>query len=195
MANIGDNNGPDKAQLRKVASARRDKVHRELPSVAQGLVRWMKEIVGASRIVSCYLPIQSEIDPQPLMQAIYLYGPSVCLPIVAEKHAPLLFREWHPESEMIEVTYGTLIPKEGEILVPDLIIAPLLAFDKRGTRLGYGGGYYDRTLAQLRRRNGVRYMGLAYSAQCFDEELPREKTDIALDGVLTEKGIEYFEGA
>ena len=111
----------------------------------------------------------------------------IAVPVVVGPGQPLVFREWQPGCALEEGAFGVMIPTGGEALVPDLIIAPLVAFDRKLFRLGYGGGFYDRTLEELRRTGEVEALGFAYSAQ-YIETLPLEATDQPLDAVLTEKG-------
>lgn len=99
----------------------------------------------------------------------------------------MVFRDWSPEAPLEEGAFGVMVPAGGREVVPDLLIVPLLAFDARGYRLGYGGGFYDRTLEVLRRDGQVRAVGFAYSAQ-FQPDLPLEPTDQPLDEIVTETG-------
>ena len=110
------------------------------------------------------------------------------MPEIVGKGEPLVFREWWPGVEMIDGPFGAAIPKETHELLPDLLLVPLVAFDRAGWRLGYGGGFYDRTLEKLRSTRCVSAIGLAYSAQEI-ESVPTEPTDQRLDGLLTEQGL------
>jgi 5-formyltetrahydrofolate cyclo-ligase len=104
---------------------------------------------------------------------------------------PLQFRIWGADAPLYEAGFGTLAPSDlAPRAEPDLILMPLLGYDRTGTRLGYGGGYYDRTLAAMTKRPML--VGLAFSAQALDH-IPREAHDIPLDAVVTESGVEFFE--
>ncbi len=140
------------------------------------------------RILSGYMPMRTEIDPLPAM-AVH-QGP-VCVPVIVGKGQPLRFREWAPGCAMLAGDFGALIPAEGAWLEPEVLIVPLLAFDRRGYRLGYGGGFYDRTLERLRARRPTRAIGFAFSAQEVSE-VPTEPTDQRLDTILTERGPVVF---
>jgi 5-formyltetrahydrofolate cyclo-ligase len=110
------------------------------------------------------------------------------VPVIEGKGLPLRFREWSPGVRMQPGPFGAQVPATGDWLQPELLIVPLLAFDAAGRRLGYGGGFYDRTLAALRARGPVRAIGLAYAAQQVGE-VPADATDQPLDAIVTEAGV------
>lgn len=143
------------------------------------------------QIVAGYRPIRSEIDPTPLLRAASAQGAQLCLPVVETADSPLRFRAWAPGDPLAKGAFGVEIPADGPWVEPDLVIVPLLAFDGSGARLGYGGGFYDRTLAGLRAARTIRAVGLAYAAQQV-ETIPVEPTDQRLDGVATENGATFF---
>lgn len=141
----------------------------------------------AGRIIAGYMPIRTEIDPLPAMTALAARN-RICVPVVQGNGQPLRFFEWTPGCALETGAFGAAIPVGAQELVPDLLIVPLLAFTVSGFRLGYGGGFYDRTLAGLRAGGGsVRAIGFAYAAQQVDA-LPLEDTDLALDAIVTERG-------
>jgi 5-formyltetrahydrofolate cyclo-ligase len=131
-----------------------------------------------------YMPMRTEIDPLAAMSAHQ--GP-VCVPVIPGSAQPLRFREWSPGCTMIPGAFGALIPADGAWIEPEVLIVPLLAFDARGYRLGYGGGYYDRTLEALRKRRPTFAVGFAFAAQEV-AEVPIEPTDQRLDALITERG-------
>ena len=136
-------------------------------------------------VVAVYRAIGSEIDPDALSMALDRQGRQLCLPVVIEREAPMLFRRWAPGEPLELDLAGVPAPLPlAETVAPDLIVTPLLAFDARGGRLGQGGGYYDRTFAALPE---VVRVGFAYAGQEV-ENLPVEMHDIRLHGVLTERG-------
>lgn len=141
------------------------------------------------RVLSGYMPMRTEIDPLPAMAAHQ--GP-VGVPVIMAKASPLRFREWSPGCAMMAGEFGALIPADGAWLEPEVLIVPLLAFDARGYRLGYGGGFYDRTLQQLRARHKVLAIGFAFAAQEVDE-VPTDATDQRLDMIVTDLGIRRFD--
>lgn len=140
-------------------------------------------------IVSAYWPIQDEIDPVPLMKKLMERGTPVGLPVVHSFDTPLTFREWKQSTELISSVYDTKTPPgSARVLVPDVLLIPMLAFDRQGNRLGYGQGYYDHTLEHLRAEKNITAVGLAYAAQEFPN-LPFDPYDQKLDWVVTENEV------
>lgn len=139
-------------------------------------------------IVSLYYPIKGELDTEPLVSALIEEGTRVVMPVVAKKKAPLIFRAYMPGEELVTGPYGELTPAEGAPeATPDILVVPLLAFTRDGGRLGYGGGYYDRTLEALRKQGNPIAVGYAYGEQEVDA-IPLSPLDQALDWVVTERG-------
>jgi 5-formyltetrahydrofolate cyclo-ligase len=138
--------------------------------------------------VSGFIAIRDEIDPRPLMMALDAAGARLALPVMLGKAQPLEMRAWAPGEPLAETTWGIQEPLPSATVVnPDIVLVPLLAFDKAGHRLGYGGGFYDRTLARLRSLKPVIAIGLAYDEQRVDA-LPYGAYDQPLDWVLTPSG-------
>ena len=151
-------------------------------AVGENVLRGMPPPAGS--VVSGFWPIGQEIDIRPLLFALHRRSHRVVLPETPKRGNPLIFRLWQPDSVMITERFGTSRP-DGPILAPDFLLVPLLAFDRRGYRVGYGAGYYDRTLAGL---PGRFRLGVAYSAQELDE-VPAGPYDERLDAVATELGV------
>ena len=139
-------------------------------------------------IVAGYMPMRSEIDPLPAMTALHGMGARLCVPVIAGRGLPLDFREWTPEAALVDGPFGARVPAAGDWLRPDVLIVPLVGFDASCNRLGYGGGYYDRTLARLKAARPVRAIGFAFAAQRLPA-IPTEPTDVALDAIVTEAGV------
>ena len=141
-------------------------------------------------VVAGYCPRKGEIDPSPLVASLIEAGHSFCLPSIAHKEGPLIFRFWAPGNPLVPGPLGSIPepPNKASSACPDLLLVPLLAFDRQGHRLGYGGGYYDRTLAQFRQQRKVLAVGLAYSAQNVPF-VPASDKDARLDAIVTEKGV------
>lgn len=142
----------------------------------------------AGRIIAGYLPIRTEIDPRPAMGALHQAGAQIGVPVIVGAGLALEFRRWTPEAALIPGPFGALIPETGPNVIPDTLIVPLVGFDAACNRLGYGGGFYDRTLAQLSARGPVRSLGFAFGAQHLPS-LPVEPTDVALHAIVTEAGV------
>jgi 5-formyltetrahydrofolate cyclo-ligase len=139
--------------------------------------------------VSGFYPYKSEIDILPLLARLNSEGFITCLPIVKAERQPLIFRRWAPGEPTIPGIWDIKMPAETAPEVePDLLLVPLLAFDSTGYRLGYGGGYYDRTLAALRARKSITAIGVGYAGQEI-EHVPRGPRDEPLDYILTEAGL------
>jgi len=183
-----------KAALRREAFARRKPAHAADVAAGGEASRAACDHFLAARlhtgaaVISGFRPIRTEIDPTPLMEALHAAGHRLCVPVIQGKGLPLRFREWRPGAEMVEGAFGALIPAAGDWLEPELLIAPLLAFDAEGGRLGYGGGFYDRTLEGLRAKRRTLAVGFAYAAQQV-AAVPRDATDQLLDGIVTELGL------
>ncbi len=138
--------------------------------------------------VAAYLPIRDEFDPTPAMLALCGLNVAVCAPAIVGPGKPLRFRQWKPNATVTRGPLGTVSPNDGEWIEPDVILAPLLAFDADCWRLGYGGGYYDRTIADLRTRRELAVYGYGYAGQQV-EATPHGPHDAQLDGVVTELGV------
>lgn len=144
--------------------------------------------------VAGYWPMRDEIDPRPLLEALHAAGATCCLPEVVGRGAPLAFRRWAPGDPLEDGGFGTSVPAaDAPAATPGKLLVPLLAFDRRGYRLGYGAGYYDRTLAALRAAGPVLAVGLAYAAQAIDA-VPHDGHDARLDWVVTEAEALYMGG-
>ncbi len=142
--------------------------------------------VPAGVPVSAYWPKGDELDPRPLMAALDALGNAIGLPVVVRPGAPLLFRRWRPGDELEPVGFGLREPAAAQDrVIPRVLFVPLLAFDRDGYRLGYGGGYYDRSLAELRSEGAVLAIGLAYAGQEI-ARVPRGPEDQRLDRIVTE---------
>lgn len=136
--------------------------------------------------IAGYMPMRAEADPLPAMMLAAAQG-VVGVPVILAKAQPLQFRRWTPRAKMVPGRFGALIPMDGTWVAPRVVIVPLTAFDRQGGRVGYGGGYYDRTLQNLRRAGPVTAIGFAYGAQEMPQ-VPLEPTDQPLDLIVTEEG-------
>ena len=179
-----------KAMLRATARDRRAAAHAAIGQSAG------ERILGAflagpghgerHDTVSGYWPMRTEADPVPLLTHLHGAGAVCALPVVDARDGPLLFRRWQPNMDLEPGAYGEMIPgADAAVVTPSTLLVPLLAFDRDGHRLGYGGGYYDRTLIRLRGAGRVVAVGIAFSAQEV-EGVPHDHTDQTLDWIVTE---------
>jgi 5-formyltetrahydrofolate cyclo-ligase len=150
-------------------------------ALADHVLRDLK-LPGGARVAGVW-PLPGEIDLRQLWHALHARGHAVLLPQTTPRGQALLFRLWHPGCPMMREAFGTERP-DGPVAVPDVIFVPLLAFDRHGNRLGYGGGYYDRTLSALPHAEAI---GFGYAAQCV-AEVPAGPHDRRLTAVFTEAG-------
>ena len=143
---------------------------------------------AAPAVVSGFWPMKEELDIRPLMIELFNEGCQLALPVVVGKRQPLVFRAWRPGDPLEQGVFNTLHPSpRREVLEPEALLVPLLACDREGWRLGYGGGFYDRTLGALRRRRKVTAVGVAFDDQFLPEEVPHGADDERLDWLLTDR--------
>ena len=142
-------------------------------------------------IIAGYAAVRGEADPFPLMAALANQGHPLCLPHTQGE--AMVFRSWKPGDPLVVGRFNIPEPDaKARERRPDLVLVPVLAFDRHGYRLGYGGGYYDRYLSEHRAKRTVRAIGIAFAGQEM-EELPREASDEPLDAVVTEDRVIRFE--
>ena len=179
--------------LRREAFELRKSV-KNVNAAAENLARTglgMLESFGTDKNITGYLPVRGEIDSRPLLNALHQKGFTLALPAIIKADTPEMeFRFWTPDASLTDGAFDIPVPsaKNGILKEPDILLVPLLAFDRDGFRLGYGGGYYDRALEKIRARDPrVLAFGLAFSEQEIDA-VPREPHDQPLDAVLTPDG-------
>ncbi len=178
-----------KSDLRRDALARRDALHAHKRAEAALALsaRDLPIALAPGSVISGFSAMQSEINPVPLMRRLADAGFRLALPVITERRQPLTFRAWSFGDPMTSGVWGIREPTaSAPVVAPDILLVPLAAFDRRGFRIGYGGGYYDRTLKALRLQKPVVALGLAFAKQ----EIPRVPDmpfDEPLDFVLTER--------
>ena len=180
-----------KDEFRSGALAHRDAMSVEARSDAAATIAATPLPVELPRgvIVAGYSPINSELDPFPLMQALAGKGAVLALPVVIARDHALIFREWQPDEGLVRGAFGIFQPpSDADEVDPDIVLVPLAAFDRAGHRIGYGRGYYDRTLQGLRSKKKITVIGLAFAVQEI-ETVPRLPHDEQLDCVLTEREL------
>jgi 5-formyltetrahydrofolate cyclo-ligase len=178
----------EKAHLRREAQARRDALPADVRQAAADAiaVREFPLAVAPGAIVSGFMPLKSEISPLPLMRKLAGQGARLALPAIAGRGKPLMMRAWQFGAPLDRGQWGIREPKpEAPEVDPDILLVPLLAFDRAGSRIGYGAGYYDMTIKRLRARKPVMAVGIAFAAQEV-AEIPTTDRDARLDLVLTE---------
>ena len=180
----------DKRTLRSAMLAWRGALGEEERRVAAGelLATLRRERpIPTPSVVSGFWPIKDEIDIRPLMMVLFNEGCQLALPVVQGRGLPLLFRAWRPGDPLEKGVFGTLQPSvRREVLEPEGLLVPLLACDSDGWRLGYGGGFYDRTLIGLRSRGKVTAVGVGFDAQLVPD-VPHGPSDQRLDWMLTDR--------
>jgi 5-formyltetrahydrofolate cyclo-ligase len=191
---LSDDPSKTKAALRHTALVARDRAAeaagpRAALMIARRVLGDFVFMKGA--IIAGYAAVRGEVDPFPLMAALAGQGHPLCLPAVAGDD--LVFRAWKPGDPLVVGRFSIPEPNaKAKERRPDLVLVPLLAFDRDGYRLGYGGGYYDRYLSRHRAKRTIRAVGIAYAGQRLDE-IPHEQTDERLDAVVTDEGVIRFE--
>ena len=175
-----------KTAARKAAFARRKLAFDAGQGAAAG---YLSEVLAGYRgvPVAGYMAMRTEIDPSAAMEEAAAHG-HVGVPVIIGAGKALKFRAWSPRCAMIAGEFGAQIPEAGDWMTPEIVIVPLVAFDRQGGRLGYGGGFYDRTLEGLRAQRPTLAVGFAFDAQEADA-LPLEPTDQPLDLIVTETGV------
>lgn len=204
MSDNADDIDEQKATLREQATKHRKEAFAARPDAGSALVEYIAtsaEVLGLKndeKICSVYWPMGSELDTRPLLEKLLCMGHQTCLPVVEKRDAPLIFRAWSEGDELVSGGFGTSIPEtDAPVVTPSVLFVPMLAFDLAGYRLGYGGGFYDRTLAKLRSEAKEDAqpiaIGVAFSAQEVDT-IPKDGFDQALDWVVTEAGLWKIKG-
>lgn len=174
-----------KAAARTAAFARRKAA---FDAAHPGAAGYLSEVLAGYRGVPLagYMAMRTEIDPTPAMEEAAAHGP-VCVPVIMGAGLPLKFSRWTPDIALRDGPFGAKVPAVDDFFDPEILIVPLVAFDRSGGRLGYGGGFYDRTLQGLRAKRATLAIGFAFAAQETDS-LPLEPTDQPLDMIVTEQG-------
>jgi 5-formyltetrahydrofolate cyclo-ligase len=185
-----------KAEIRAEALQRRQAVPEEtrqafaarLATVGPALVRSAEDPLS-DPVVSLFRSIKGEPDTAPLIAVLNTIGMTTALPVTGARGTPLVFRQWAPGNPLQRGPWGIEEPSgTAPIVVPNVLFVPLAAFDRRGARVGYGGGYYDATLASLRRTKTIRAIGVAFACQEM-LYVPMDERDEPLDVVVTERDV------
>jgi 5-formyltetrahydrofolate cyclo-ligase len=186
-----------KVAIRREAMARRDALTADLRQAAADTIaaREFPLAITKGIVVSGFMPMKTEINPLPLLKKLAEAGATLALPVVAGRGKPLIMRAWRWGEPLATGVWGLREPKPGAPDVdPDILLVPLLAFDRAGHRIGYGAGYYDMTIAGLRARKPITAIGLAFAAQEI-ATVPATARDERLDLVLTEREVIESKGS
>jgi 5-formyltetrahydrofolate cyclo-ligase len=185
-----------KAELRRGALARRDALPAEARKAAAEAIaaRAFPLPISPGTIVSGFMPLKSEINPLPLMKTLAEAGAALALPKIVGRGKPLVMRSWPWGAPLDVGQWGIREPKaDAPEVDPDIVLVPLLAFDRTGQRIGYGAGYYDMTIARLRSRKAITAVGIAFAMQEVPA-VPATGRDAPLDFILTENEVIAIKG-
>lgn len=185
-----------KENSREQAALHRDRIERDetdFESIINVFLRFFKP--KKDQVISAYWPLGKEFETRFLLDELVKQGFTCALPCVNKDSRILIFKKWDHDTPMIKGAFDIEEPQggQGDIVVPDIVIAPLLAFDQKGYRLGYGGGYYDATVEHLRKIKEITYIGIGYAEQAVLFKLPREAHDIPMDYMLTPRDVINFK--
>ena len=184
-----------KEGVRKEALLRRDALEGSVPELSRQLAQMFADSIPIPprSVVSAYVAIGDEADPAPLLEILRGQGHIIALPRVVKRGLPLDFHVYEAGAALVPGGFGLSEPsRDWPKIAPDVLAVPLLAFDASGYRIGYGAGFYDRTLAKLRTSKNVLAAGYAFSVQEF-AEVPHDENDERLDWMVTEKSARRFE--
>ncbi len=190
-----DRNSERKAELRREVVARRSSLPAAVRSAAAETIagRPFPVPFPGGAIVSGFMPLQNEIDALPLMHKLAGQGARLALPVVIGRGMPLLLRAWDFGEPLAPGPWGIREPTASAASVePDIVLVPLVAFDRAGHRIGYGAGFYDQTLTRLRARKPVIAVGVAFAMQEIPA-VPATASDERLDLMLTEREVIHFD--
>ncbi len=183
-----------KAKLRRVVMARRRETHiaRNAQAAPELAKRLVTEIAPHGKTIAGYRPLGEELDCRPALEALRAVGATVALPVVAGQGQVLIFRNWLPGDTLEPGPFGTFHPTtRAALAAPSILLLPLIAFDGTGQRLGYGAGYYDRTISALRQSGQILAVGIAYDEQEV-ETVPTDPHDQRMDAVITDRRTLWF---
>ncbi|PZQ44235.1 MAG: 5-formyltetrahydrofolate cyclo-ligase [Micavibrio aeruginosavorus] len=183
----------EKEELREQAVLHRDRIRRDDEDV-ENLVALFHESVPLKegQVVGAYWPLDHEIDARYIIDDLLKKGTCVALPIASRKERAMVFSKWDGKGDLIRGNYGVFVPPDEKLVEPDVLLVPLLAFDRKGNRLGRGGGHYDATIAKLRATRDILTIGIAYAAQAVLFNLPVEEHDQKMDMIITPSGVHDF---
>ena len=184
----------EKEELREQAILHRDRIRPEDEDV-EALAALFQEHVKPQmgQVIAAYWPLDHEIDVRYIIDDLLKQGHSIALPIASRKSREMTFSKWDGKGDLAKGNFGVFVPPSEDLVEPDIILVPMLAFDRKGNRLGRGGGHYDATIEALRQKKDVLVIGVAYAAQAVLFNLPVEEHDQRMDMILTPQGVQDFK--
>jgi 5-formyltetrahydrofolate cyclo-ligase len=181
-----------KDDLREQAMLHREKIRPGDEDIENAAALFRQAVPFEGKIVAAYWPTGDEFDARYLIDDILKAGGKIALPIAAKATREMQFAPWDGTGDLVKGEWGIFIPKTDERVEPDILLVPFLAFDRKGFRLGRGGGHYDATIAALRGKREILAVGVGYAAQAVLFNLPAEPHDEKLDMVITPNGVHDF---
>lgn len=183
----------EKEELREQALLHLDRIRPDDEDVEATVALFGQHVsVPDGAVVALYWPMQNEFDVRYIIDDLLQRGVEIALPVASRKSREMKFARWNGKGNLAKGEFGIFVPPEEELVDPDIVVVPMLAFDRKGTRLGRGGGHYDATLAALRAKKDILAVGVAYAAQAVLFSLPAETHDQKLDIIVTPKGVFDF---
>jgi 5-formyltetrahydrofolate cyclo-ligase len=183
----------EKDDLRQTALEHLKRIRPEEESAEDSVPLFREQVsLKEGQIVALYWPMGKEFDVRPIMDDLFRRGFEICLPIPSKTSRIMGFSLWDGKENLVKGAFGVFIPPVLTLVDPDVVIVPLLAFDRKGYRLGRGAGHYDATLADLRERKNILAVGAGYASQAVLFNLPVEDHDQKMDMVVTEQAVLDF---
>jgi 5-formyltetrahydrofolate cyclo-ligase len=182
-----------KAELREQARIHRDHLPPDISAPEDAANAFHKAItVAPGQVVAGYWPKGKEFDVRYILDDLLKAGVQCALPVVSKETRVMLFADWNASTAMVTGAYDIMEPETKNFVEPDIVLVPMLAFDRKGHRLGYGGGYYDATIADLRSRKSIIAVGVGYAEQAVLFNLPTDDHDQKLDMIITPRSVHDF---
>ena len=181
----------EKEELREQAVLHRDRIRPDDENV-EAIAGHFAPYVKDGQVVAAYWPMDHEIDVRYIIDDLLNRGVTIALPVASRKSREMVFSKWDGKGDLAKGNFGVFVPPKEDLVEPDIVLVPMLAFDRKGNRLGRGGGHYDATIAGLREKKNVLIIGVAYAAQAVLFNLPAEEHDQKMDMILTPQGMQDF---
>lgn len=183
----------EKDELREQAILHRDRIRPESEDV-EAIAGLFRDHIKpqAGQVVAAYWPMDNEIDVRYIIDDLIRQGIDVALPVTGKSSREMAFSRWDGKGNLVKGAYGVFVPPQESLVEPDIVLVPMLAFDRKGNRLGRGGGHYDATITALRNKKNVLVVGIAYASQAVLFNLPAEEHDQKMDMIITPQGVHDY---